>query len=472
LIDTRAAGTQMGIHMGKKLTIRVRLGLWFTCAVAFLLCCFALVFYFALKPAMENQSAVRLLAEASQIAGEVESHKNGSIYMEDSFKSFESPYFSVYDLDGRVIERNHMLTWLDQIPPENGGDTRIVEYNGENWMVCDFPASEDGQNVAMVRTTEKLSAISEATKQALLLFLILLPSGCLLAIPAGLWIAKRALTPIDEITKTAAAIAKGDLSKRVTGGEVADEVGFLAATFNDMLLTVEDAMERERQFTQDASHELRTPLSVILANAETGLAADATLEEKDEALRNIMGKGREATAMLSQLLLLARNGRQTALEMVPVHLGNMAEDIAETLEGKAGEKGITFHLHDSTLESPAQVWADLQLLTRAVLNLADNAIKYGKRNGNIFIKIEKEGEYWDFIVEDDGVGIAPSHIGKIFDRFYQTDTAHSVEGSGLGLAIVKQIAKLHGGEIRVESTLGSGSRFHLLLPGSSGVHSS
>jgi signal transduction histidine kinase len=451
--------------MRKRLTIRVRLGLWFTAAVAILLCCFALVFYFALKPAMQNQSAIRLLAEASQIAGEVESRENGTIYMEDSFKSFESPYFSVYDLDGRVIERNHMLTWLDQIPPESGGGTRIVEYNGDHWMVCDFPASEDGQNVAMVRTAEKLSAISEATGQALVLFLILLPSGCLLAIPAGLWIAKRALAPIKEITKTAAEIAKGDLSKRVTGGEVADEVGFLAATFNDMLLTVEDAMERERQFTQDASHELRTPLSVILANAETALAQDATLDEKDEALRNIIGKGREATAMLSQLLLLARNGRASALEMVPVHLRNMAEDIADTLEGKAGEKGITIHLPDSTSETNAQVMADLHLLTRAVLNLADNAIKYGKINGNIYFKLEKAGEYWDFIVEDDGVGIAPSNLGKLFDRFYQADEAHSTEGSGLGLAIVKQIASMHGGEIRVESTLGTGSRFHLLLPG-------
>jgi signal transduction histidine kinase len=449
--------------MNRKLTIRVRLGLWFTLAVIILLCVFALVFYFALKPAMENQAAGRLLAEATQIAGEVESLPNGKIYMEDSFKSFESPYFSVYDLKGRVIERNHMLGWLDDQPLASG-ITRIVTHNGDDWMICDFPASEDGKNIAMVRTGEKLSEISEATRQSLLLFLILLPLSCLLALPVGLWIARRALTPIDEITKTAAAITKGDLSKRVKGGEAADEVGNLAATFNDMLMTLEGAMERERQFTSDASHELRTPLSVILANAEAGLGQDASAADKDEALRNIMIKGREATAMLSQLLLLARNGRQSMAEFVPVHLVNMAEDIADTLEAKAGVKGIVFHLPKEVYEVDPIVLADLHLLTSAVLNLADNAIKYGKENGNIYFRVLKEDDYWDFMVEDDGIGIAPEDLPRIFDRFYQADDAHRTLGAGLGLSIVKQIAELLGGKVRVSSQAGIGSCFHLLLP--------
>jgi signal transduction histidine kinase len=449
--------------MKRKLTIRVRLGLWFTLAVAILLCAFALVFYFALKPAMENQAAGRLLAEASQIAGEVESLDNGKIYMEDSFKSFESPYFSVYDLSGRVIERNHMLTWLDEQPMASGV-TRIVSHDGADWMICDFPASEDGKNVAMVRTGEKLSEISEATGQSLVLFLILLPLSCLLAIPVGLWIARRALTPIDEITKTDAAITKGDLSKRVKGGEVADEVGNLAATFNDMLMSLEGAMERERQFTSDASHELRTPLAVILANAEAGLSQDASTVDKDEALRNIMIKGRDATVMLSELLLLARNGRQSMAEFVPVHLLHMAEDISDTLEAKACEKGIVFHLPSEAYESDPVVLADLHLLTSAVLNLADNAIKYGKENGNIYFKVNQVDGFWDFVVEDDGIGIESEHLARIFDRFYQADRAHSTQGAGLGLAIVKQIAELLGGKVQVYSQVGQGSQFHLLLP--------
>jgi signal transduction histidine kinase len=449
--------------MKRKLTIRVRLGLWFTLAVIILLCVFAAVFYFALKPALENQAAGRLLAEATQIAGEVESQPNGKIYMEDSFKSFESPYFSVYDLGGRVIERNHMLGWMDGQPLASG-ITRIVSHDGDDWMICDFPASEDDKTVAIVRTGEKLSEISEATGQSLLLFLILLPLSCILALPVGLWIAKRALRPIDEITKTASAITKGDLSKRVKGSEVADEVGNLAATFNDMLGTLEGAMERERQFTSDASHELRTPLSVILANAEAGLSQDASSLDKDEALRSIMIKGREATVMLSELLLLARTGRQSMAEFVPVHLVHMAEDIADTLEAKAGEKGIVFHLPKEAYESDPIVLADLHLLTSAVLNLADNAIKYGKDNGNIYFQVNRAGDFWDFVVEDDGIGIESEQLVRIFDRFYQADRAHSTQGAGLGLAIVKRIAELLGGNVQVYSRIGQGSQFHLLLP--------
>jgi two-component system phosphate regulon sensor histidine kinase PhoR len=99
-----------------------------------------------------------------------------------------------------------------------------------------------------------------------------------------------------------------------------------------------------------------------------------------------------------------------------------------------------------------------------VLNLADNAIKYGKENGNIYFKVNKADDFWDFLVEDDGIGIEPEHLARIFDRFYQADRAHSTQGAGLGLAIVKQIAELLGGKVQVYSQIGQGSQFHLLLP--------
>jgi len=410
---------------------------------------------------MENQAAEHCAAEAFRVAEEVEYYEDRGVDMEDSFKSFESPFFSVYGLDHRIIERNHMLTWLDELPVLAGA-SRIVRVDGTDWMVYDTEAREENQTVAYVRVSTKLDAIPEATGETLVLFAILLPFGCALALFVGFSIARRALRPVAEMTKAASAIAKGDLSRRVVAPETHDEIGNLASTFNEMITSMQNAIERERQFSSDASHELRTPLAVILASAEAALADDATDAERQQALEDIMHDGGRMQMTLTQLLMLARGAEQAkAMEFSDIDLGEFVEDIAEACQAEADSREISLHIDSGT---GVIVQADLLLLTRAALNLVTNAIKYGRPGGNVWVASKAAADKAVLSVRDDGIGIAPEHLPHVFERFYQVDPARSEEGSGLGLAFVKYIAELHNGSVSVQSVLGGGTEFLLSLP--------
>ena len=445
----------------KKLSFRMKLALLFTVAFVALLCVLAVIFYFALKPAMERQSAEHCAAEAIRVAGEVERDTDSGVTMEDNFELFESPYFSVYDLNGRVIVSNHDMNWFDELPSDQDA-ARKVFGNGAEWMVYDAGATEDGQMVAIVRVGARLEAVTEATNQTLIIFLILLPIGGALALLVGLVIARRALRPVSEMTKAAVAISKGDLSRRVDDPKTRDEIGALALTFNEMISSMQDTVERERQFSSDASHELRTPLAVILANSEAALSDDASNLERRQALETIYDKGGHMQSMLTQLLMLARGAEQAnAMEISEIKMDEFAEDVAESCKPEAINRDIDINV-DS--EADIIVEADLLLLTRAALNLVNNAIRYGRNGGNVWIMTKNEGDNVAFSVRDDGMGIAPEHLNHIFDRFYQVNADRGGIGSGLGLSLVKYIAELHGGSVSVESEPGAGSVFTLTIP--------
>jgi signal transduction histidine kinase len=451
----------------------MRLALWFTVAIVLLLCAFALVFFFALKPAMEAQTAQSNIAEATRIAGEVEYDPlTSGVMMEGTFKSCEEPYFSVYSLDGRVIERNHVFSWIDEVPIELD-ETRKVVHEGAEWSFYDMYANEDDMDVAVVRVAEKLDAVDAAMGQTLMLFAIMVPVACVAAVGVGLAIARRALRPVDEITRTARAIAAGDLSQRVEVPRTHDEVGRLATTFNSMIASTEAALGRERRFASDASHELRTPLAVILAAAEEGLEAKAEDGGGQRALETIRVQGEHMQGMLAQLLALARYDEQReAMEIREFNLASMLADIADTFEEPARERNVTLHI-----DCPAglQARADIFLLTRALTNLVDNAIRYGRVGGHVWIEAGVErgvrgvgGKGGDLVcigVRDDGPGIAGEHLPHIFERFYRGDAAHSGSaGTGLGLAMVRHIAELHGGSVEARNAPGGDMVFYLKLP--------
>jgi signal transduction histidine kinase len=266
---------------------------------------------------------------------------------------------------------------------------------------------------------------------------------------------------VDEITRAASSIARGDPSTRVALPGARDEVGRLASVFNEMIASLESAMNRERQFTSDASHELRTPLSVILAEAEAGLDDGASRDERGEALAVIREKGLHMRSLLSALLTLARGERDRQLEASDVDVGGAILDIAETCRPQAEERGMLLRAEG---EPGLFVEADLQLLTRAVLNLIDNAVKYGREGGEIRVKARRDGGFAVLSVRNDGRGVAPENLPRVFGRFFREDPARSGGGFGLGLAIVKRIAESHGGSVLARSECGKWAEFSMTLP--------
>ncbi|HEX6799671.1 MAG TPA: HAMP domain-containing sensor histidine kinase [Ktedonobacterales bacterium] len=345
------------------------------------------------------------------------------------------------------------------------------------------PIMGAGRQVAMLvvgQPTESTRTLSVLVPG----LLIAGPLTLLVAALGGYWLATRALRPVRLIALAAEEIEESDLSRRLNL-KSRDELGALAATFDRMLARLDAAFARQRQFTGDASHELRTPLSIVAAEAERALAVPRTPEEYRRALGVIQSENAYMGQVVGQLLTLVRaDAGQLQLRDDPLDLSDVTLEVVERLAPLAHERGVVL----STGALP-ELWVrgDRTALGLALGNLVENAIKYAGRAGQAErgrVRVETGaaadragGQRVAWVsIEDDGPGIAPEHLPHLFERFYRADVARTrddaiegqtsgaPDGSGLGLAIAHEIARAHGGAIRVESVVGCGSTFTFELP--------
>lgn len=295
--------------------------------------------------------------------------------------------------------------------------------------------------------------------------LMFAPLLLLVAAGGGYWLSRRALSPVDSLVRTAREVSGANLSSRLQKLETGDELQRLSDTLNAMLDRIESAFQRITQFTADASHELRTPVSLIRTEAELALRRSRGEAEYKESLRHILLEAERTTALIEQLLSMARadSGRET-LHFEPVDLRQTLRGVVDGWQQVATIRNLQF---SASLDAPDfSVLGDETLLRRLVDVLLDNAFKYTPSPGSVHLSLETQGESAIIRVQDSGVGIADEDQGKIFERFYRVDKARSRAqgGAGLGLAIAQWIVTQHGGSIGVESRPGQGSTFRVELP--------
>ena len=278
----------------------------------------------------------------------------------------------------------------------------------------------------------------------------------------GWWLAVRALRPIADISSAATKIAAGDLSKRINTSEAESELGQLATVLNSTFARLETAFAQQQQFTSDAAHELRTPVSVIVTQTQSTLNRERSPEDR-ETLEACQRAAQRMRRLIESLLELARfdTGQET-LRRAPFDLANTVRDCVELIEPLAKQRAIMIQ-HDL---SPCETLGDSERLAQVVTNLLSNAVNHNKPGGEIRVATRWVNGTAVLTVSDNGPGITPEHLPRIFERFYRADTARtSTQGrSGLGLAISKAIVEAHGGSIDVQSQLGNGSTFTVRLP--------
>jgi signal transduction histidine kinase len=286
----------------------------------------------------------------------------------------------------------------------------------------------------------------------------------------GALLTRPVLQPIDDITQTALIISRTeDLSQRleITGPQ--DELGRLAATFNEMLARLEILFRTQRRFIADVSHELRTPLTTIRGNVDLlGSGAADEPEARREMLAAVRDEVDRMSRLVADLLLLAQADAGIRLYCQPVAVDTLLLDVYRQARAMSG--GVEVRLGQ---EDQAIVDGDPDRLRQLLLNLVDNAIKYTPPGGRVTLSLTREDGWVLISVEDTGKGIAPEHLQPgesgaplIFERFYRADKARSrsMGGTGLGLSIADWIAQAHGGKITVQSQLGQGSTFTVWLP--------
>ncbi|MBI5080068.1 MAG: HAMP domain-containing protein [Chloroflexi bacterium] len=286
--------------------------------------------------------------------------------------------------------------------------------------------------------------------------------GIVLSVIMALLISYWVASPLQKAAKAASSIGTGDFDQPVPASGP-DEVKSLAKSFNDMIARVKVSQQAQRDFVANISHELRTPLTSIQGFSQAIL--DGTASDPDSARRAanvIHDEAERMSRLVNSLLDLARlDAVPASLNRAPTDLGKLLNSAVEKLTLRAGEKNITMKVRIDPLPS---MLADTDRLSQVFTNLLENAIKYTPDGGTVILTARAGTGEAIVSVADSGGGIPAEDLPRIFERFYRVDKARSGKGYGLGLAITKDIVQAHGGSIRVESALGSGTRFTVRLP--------
>lgn len=294
---------------------------------------------------------------------------------------------------------------------------------------------------------------------------LLTPVLIVLGSAGGYWLSRRALSPVDGITRAAQDINSRNLSKRLEVPQSGDELQRLSETLNSMLQRLEAAFNRITQFTADASHELRTPLALMRTTTEVSLRTSITISEHRDAQAQVLEELEKTSNLVERLMLLARaDAGAELLRQDPVDLTNIVREACR--EGRTLGESKQIEFQEDLANDCVIVEGDSHSLHRLILILVDNAVKYTPERGAVTVSLTRSGRCAVIEVRDNGIGIAPQDLPHIFERFYRADKARSREfgGAGLGLSIARWEAEAHGGEMEVESTLGQGSVFRVRLP--------
>ncbi len=465
----------------KHLSIRLKITLWFT---AFLVFVVALTYAGILSVSNQViQKTIRdsLIETVEHNVDEIEYYRSiddvdlandvdhfiayagGYLEVDDDFlDAVNQVYTALYSSDQTLLYGENPIA--GESFARGLADSRIqkITVGGTGYYIFDRALDRAGLEGLWLR-----GVVSEAQGKAEMsaisrLSLILLPTLVLIAAVGGYLLAKRMLRPVQQISDAAAQIGeRGDLKKRIELGEGGDELHQLADRFNEMFARLDEAFEKERQFTADASHEMRTPMSVIMAQCELALEGRGDEADYVKALQVIQRQGKKMTRLINDMLDFTRlEQRADQYPRESVDLSALVRSVCADLS-LVRERGITLCCE---AEGALMCRGNRELLTRLLTNLVSNAYRYGRDHGHILVKLARADGAVRLSVADDGIGIAPAEREKIFRRFYRADTARAGGGTGLGLAMASEIAKWHGGVIEVESEQGKGSVFTLVLP--------
>src|SRR5947207_8169193 len=284
--------------------------------------------------------------------------------------------------------------------------------------------------------------------------------GILASAMIAIAVTKRGLRPLQQMTHSLERIGPTRLDERVGKTTWPRELQPVATAFDEILARLEDSFTRLSQFSADLAHELRTPISTSRGEAEVTLTRPRTSEDYRNVIESITGECERLSGIVENLLFLARAeaaDRQIEKDIFPARPA--IEKIASYYRTIAEERGISI-----TNEGDGDVYADPLLFDRALSNLLDNALRFTPDRGKITIRSHSRTGRTELTVEDTGCGIAPHHLSRIFDRFYQVDSSRSSKGTGLCLALVKSITDLHGGSATATSELNCGTTVTLTFP--------
>jgi heavy metal sensor kinase len=459
----------------KSLPIRIRLTLWYFAMFASAALLLSLASWWMLRRAVDA-TEYHELHERAQDVQELLNHEapaRGLDEIRDEFAAIynfkdDGKYLQIRDEQGNWIYRSkRMISQNPNLPapgllPATG---QIVEFQQgiHTIRVLNYPIQAQGKRYAVQAglSLNRSAALLASFRSDLL---VLTPLVILLAAVGGHLMSRKALRPVAALAAEARRINDRNLDIRLPVQPVRDEISDLSLTLNQMLERIDHAFASVRAFTGNASHELRTPISILRMEIEVALLRPREGQQYREILSRLHEQTVRMTTLVENLLSLARaDGGAETITLTPVAVDLLIRQIAATWKTAMNQALLNFSVEMQ--EENLTVLGDAHGITRLLSILLENASKYTPPGGAVMLRVEADPARINFSVIDTGIGIAPEHRLRIFDRFYRAAPADhpAPAGSGLGLAIASWIAGRHGTELRVESEPGRGSSFSFSL---------
>ena len=455
-------------------SLRLRLTLWYVLLLAIILAAFSAGIYLALRHNLYANLDDSIESRANDLLALIQYEGDRptlSARITGDIADLGEKLVRVYDASGTLTfddsgEAGAVPIDRQAVQAALAGQTIThgVTVGGDPFRIGILPIERNGRIVGALEVGRAADDVSDTLSTLLLILAIACPLTLVLASLGGVFLAGRALSPIDKVTRLARRISAEDLEQRLDLRLPDDEVGRLARTFDDMIDRLDAAFRRQRQFTADASHELRTPLTAMKGQVEVALSRPRDPAAYREVLQAVNEEVDRLIRLVGSLLTLSRaDSGQIRIALEAVSVSELVAAAAEQVHPMAQQRGLELIVEpgpDLTLR------ADQDLLLQLLLNLLDNGIKHTSAGGRVTAGWRANGRQVELWVCDTGVGIASEHLPRIFDRFYRVDKARSRAegGAGLGLSICRWIAEAHGGSISVESARGQGSTFTVRLP--------
>lgn len=373
-------------------------------------------------------------------------------------KVLESPGKPAFDFLASLAP-----SFIDTPPVAAQGSFGLITTAQGRWRVYVLPYPQAVNPAGYIEVLSPLERLDSATQRFRIILLVLGVFGVGCALIGGWILGGRALRPVSRMVGSAQSIAVSqDFSRRVEGPDSLDELGRLAATFNKMLESLEEAYRTQQRFISDASHELRAPLTAIQGNLELlRRQKSMSREEQEEALNEAEREAGRLTRLVTDLLVLARADAGVPVKQQPVDLDSVVlESFRSARQLARGQELLLAGFE------PVKVLGDEDRLKQLVLILLDNALKYTPQEGRVSLDLRHINKQAVICVEDTGVGIRAEDLTHVFERFYRADPARSKDpgGTGLGLPIARWIVDQHKGRIELASEYGKGTTVKVFLP--------
>ncbi len=442
------------------MSAKMRLTLWVTFMVM-LVSVMVLVFILVMnRHSLPEDPASYLVDVVIDNANDIEFDR-GTFEWDELSVYKRGVYCSFYNTEGELLLSANKEDMDFSNVPFKSNQIRTVRSGDKDFYLYDLYVDMEVSGV-WIRGVVLTDSHIGITDTIMRLTLILLPLILIVTFLGALLISSRTFKPMEKIVDTANSINDADdLTDRINLKHGPKEFRQLAGAFDRMFERLEKIFDAERQFTSDASHELRTPTAIILAECDRAKRKAKTAEDYRESIDHIAEQGERMSDLIEELLGITR--LQQGTERYPLRKADLSEFVTVTAEEfvPADDRGM--HM-DTEIEEGIMCSFNASLMSRVIYNLLQNAYKYGRENGYIRLALRRDEGRALLSVKDNGPGIAPENMDRIWQRFWQADESRGSGGSGLGLAMVKEIAELHGGSVWAESTPGKGSEFYFSIP--------